>query len=136
MIFIDTGAFLARYLSRDQHHRRANDYWNQLIKSREPCYTSNFVLDETLTLLGRRAGYGFAAQRAKAVYASQLIRVLRPVREDEKNAIAVFEKYADQQMSYTDCISCVLMQKTKIKRTFSFDHHFRIAGFQVLPENE
>ena len=46
MIFIDTGAFLARYLPNDQHHRSAVSVWEKLGSNRENCVTSNFVLDE------------------------------------------------------------------------------------------
>jgi predicted nucleic acid-binding protein len=49
LIFIDTGAFLARYLSQDQFHQKAVGFWKELDKSRESCFTSNFVLDETFT---------------------------------------------------------------------------------------
>jgi len=96
--------------------------------------TSNFVLDETFTLLGRRAGYGFAAQRAKNIYASESLDILRPSREDEMTAISFFEKYSDQRLSFTDCISFVLMKSRKIKRVFTFADHFRLAGFQVYPK--
>ena len=47
MIFIDTGAFLARYLSHDQYHYLAKVTWEKLTSRRESCFTSNFVLDET-----------------------------------------------------------------------------------------
>ncbi len=67
MIYIDTGAFLARHLSKDQYHRQANFFWNSIREKNETCVTSNFVLDETFALLGRRAGYGFAAQRARNI---------------------------------------------------------------------
>jgi len=46
VIFIDTGAFLARYLPNDQHHRSAVSVWEKLGSNRENCVTSNFVLDE------------------------------------------------------------------------------------------
>jgi len=56
MIYIDTGAFLARYLSKDQYHGEAHAFWDSIRRKSETCVTSNFVLDETFTLLGRRAG--------------------------------------------------------------------------------
>lgn len=133
MIFIDTGAFLARYLRNDQHHPRALAVWEKLHLNRENCLTSNFVLDETVTLLGRRAGYDFAFQRAKNIYASQALTICRPDREDEINALQLFGKYADQRVSFTDCISFVLMKREKINRAFSFDRHFEFAGFHVIP---
>ena len=133
MIFIDTGAFLARYLAKDQYHPKAVGFWNEIRKKREACFTSNFVLDETFTLLGRRAGYDFAAQRATSIYASKLLNILRPTRTDEIKAIDFFQKFADQNVSFTDCITFVLLKKEKIKRVFSFDSHFQWAGFRLCP---
>lgn len=133
MIFIDSGAFLARYLKNDQYHDRAQAAWQRLAKSRERCATTNFVLDETFTLLGRRANYGFAAERARKLYDSRLLLILRPTEMEELAAIGWFEKFADQQVSYTDCISFTLMRINKIKRAFTFDVHFRLAGFTVWP---
>ena len=133
MIFIDTGAFLARYLSQDQFHQKAVGFWNELDKSRESCFTSNFVLDETFTLLGRRAGYDFSVQRATNIYASRLLTILRPNQKDEIKAIELFQKFAEHQVSFTDCISFVLMRREKIKRVFAFDNHFQWAGFNLHP---
>ncbi len=133
MIFIDTGAFLARYLCKDQHHHSAASVWEKLGSSRENCITSNFVLDETFTLLGRRAGYGFAVQRAKNIYASQSLTICRSEKVDEIKALQFFSKYADQHVSFTDCISFVLMKREKINRVFSFDRHFELAGFHLIP---
>ena len=133
MIYVDTGAYLARYLSRDQYHQKAKAFWKKIRNSQESCFTSNFVLDETFTLLGRWAGYDFASQKAAIIYASKLLIILRPTREDEMKAIDFFKKYADQNVSFTDCISIVLMRNKKIKRVFSFDSHFDRAGFKLCP---
>ena len=134
MIFIDTGAFLARHLRNDQYHHSALTVWEKLGSNRENCITSNFVLDETFTLLGRRAGYDFAVQRAKNIYASQSLTIFRPNKEDEIKALQFFSKYADQHVSFTDCISIVLMQREKINRIFSFDRHFALAGLHIIPQ--
>ena len=133
MIYVDTGAFLARYLSRDQYHQKAGAFWKKIRKNQESCFTSNFVLDETFTLLGRWAGYDFASEKAANIYASTLLIILRPTREDEIKAIEFFRKYADQNVSFTDCISIVLMRNKKIKRVFSFDSHFERTGFKLCP---
>ena len=133
MIYVDTGPILARYLSNDQYHNQAVGFWDTIYKKVDSCLTSNFVLDETFTLLGRRAGYDFAAQRASNIYASRLITILRPTREDEIKAIEFFKKFAEHSVSFTDCISFVLMRREKIKRVFSFDSHFQWAGFKLCP---
>ena len=103
MTFIDTGAFLARYLPNDQHHRVATALWNKIRTTHEHCLTSNFVLDETITLLARRASYLFAAEKARLIYASSALEILRPDSSAELAALDWFEKFADQKVSFTDC---------------------------------
>ncbi|MBI3554619.1 MAG: type II toxin-antitoxin system VapC family toxin [Elusimicrobia bacterium] len=133
MIFIDTGAFLGRYLPSDQFHERAAAAWEQLAARRERCLTSNFVLDETLTLLARRADYAFAAERARHIWSSQALEILRPSQRAELEAIDLFEKYADQKVSFTDCVSFALMKESRAKKAFTFDRHFAAAGFETWP---
>lgn len=134
MIFIDTGPFLARYLERDQHHESAVKGWQALAREQSPCATSNFVLDETFTLLARRAGYAFAAARARGLLSSPALFILRPGQDEESKAVELFDKYADQEVSFTDCISFVLMRSHRLKRAFTFDQHFERAGFDVWPK--
>jgi len=133
VIYIDTGAFFARYVVKDQHHTSAVRSWHELEQSGVRCSTSNFVLDETFTLLARRTTYAFAADRARNILASSALTILRPAAEQENRAVELFEKYADQQVSFTDCISFALMAETRLKRAFTFDHHFRAAGFTIWP---
>jgi len=133
MIFVDTGAFLARYLEKDAHHRTAREGFRRIEKDGLPVVTSNHVLDETITLLGRWAGHRFAADRARAIHASRAFRILRPDEGDEVGALRQFERFADQKVSYTDALSFVLMRKEKIREAFSFDRHFVLAGFALWP---
>lgn len=129
MIFIDTGAFVARYIQSDQYHKKAQQLWVKLSRSSKKIFTSSHVVDETLTLLARKAGYSFASQRGQNILLSETLTILRPTHEDEISALDIFEKYADQKVSFTDCISFILMKKNKIKLSFSFDRHFKLAGF-------
>lgn len=133
MIFVDTGAFLARYIERDQCHDAAIAHWRTMRNDRRQCFTSNFVLDETITLLARRSTYQFAAERARNLLESKSLSILRPDESDEFAALELLQKYADQGVSFTDCVSFVLMDKHSIQCAFSFDRHFRIVGFEVEP---
>jgi len=130
LIFVDTGAFLARHLARDQYHERAVAAWGRI---RGRIATSNLVLAETFTLLGRWADYVFAAGRARVILASAALSVLRAGSEEESEAVDLFEKYADQRVSYTDCVSFVLMRRHGIERAFTFDRHFEAAGLRIWP---
>lgn len=132
LIFVDTGALLVRYLEKDQHHDRALRAWQRL-EDVPRLVTSNFVLDELFTLLGRRASYAFAADRARHILSSERLEILRSDAETEAEAIDLFEKYADQKVSFTDCTSFALMRRHKIRQVFTFDRHFELAGFVSWP---
>jgi predicted nucleic acid-binding protein len=133
VIFIDTGAFVARHLPRDQHHKAALAGWKQLARRGWRCLTTSFVIDESVTLLARRAGAGFAAERARAMLASERLRIVRPTADDELAALELLEKYEAKEISFTDCVSFVTMRARGVRRAFSFDRHFREAGFLLWP---
>jgi len=132
MIFVDTSALVARYLSGDTWYQRAAPIWDQLEDQRVPLVISSLVMEETCTMVGRRAGHRFAANKMRLLYASKRVTILRPEEEDERKALYLFEKYGDQRVSFTDCTSFVLMRRHRIPKAFTFDRHFRIAGFDVL----
>lgn len=134
MIFLDSGAFVALWLSQDGKHAAAAAALARLKEGRERLLTSNFVLDEALTLAARRAGGRFAAERGRRVLASQALSVLRPEADDELAALDLVEKYADQGVSFTDAVSFVLMRRHRVRRAFTFDQHFSLAGFEVWPQ--
>lgn len=131
-IFIDTGAFIARYIAEDQYHDRSIEIWQKIKLNNEVWFTSNHVLDETFTLLARRVSHQFSAEKAHLIYNSKLFQIVRTTNEDELAGLALFEKYADQSFSFTDCLSFVLMKRLKIQRAFSFDRHFSQAGFVLV----
>ena len=131
MIYIDSGAYIARFILRDQYHQNAQTHWANLSRSTELLVTSNFVIDEVLTYLGQTAGNRFAAQRGRSIYSSTCLSILRPDEETENQALEEFEKYADQSASFTDCVSFVLMRKRNIHQVFTYDRHFVVAGFTI-----
>jgi predicted nucleic acid-binding protein len=129
LIYVDTGPFLAFYYLRDQYHDQAARLWPTLDR---PVITSNHVADEFATALARRVGFLFAADRVADLYASPFINVLRSTRDDELEALRWMRKFADQQVSFTDCVSFALMRRHRIRTAFTFDRHFKLAGFEVI----
>jgi len=127
--FADTGAFLALYLQRDQYHLQAAKLWRTVER---PVLTSNHVMDELATLLGRQAGFAEAANRMTDLYQSPTIDILSSTREDELDALSLMRKFADQEVSFTDCVSFAIMRRQRIRTAFTFDGHFRLAGFRVI----
>ncbi len=131
MIFIDTGAFIARYMKYDQYHQHAMKKWGSILKSPD-LYTSNHVIDETITFLLRRTSPDFAVEKAEILLSTDVIHTLRNDQEDEQEALEILKRYKDQKLSFTDCITSALMKRYKIDRIFTFDSHFRLFGYHVL----
>jgi len=104
-IFVDTGAYLAFFHKADQCHQLACKAWQELESQQRIIVTTNHVLDELATLLGRRTEYAFAARKIAQIYASELVVIERSSELDEYEALAIFQKYADQKVSFTDCLS-------------------------------
>ena len=129
MIFVDTGAFLALYRKRDQYYRQAAETWSKLDA---PLLTSSHITAELATLLARQVGWTETVDRVADVYASPNIDVIGSAREDELEALRWMRKLADQRVSFTDCVSFALMRRHRIRTAFTFDRHFRLAGFQVV----
>jgi predicted nucleic acid-binding protein len=130
-LFVDTGAFIARYDADDQYHTAAVAAWAELAPpaSRWRLVTSGGVLGETFTLLGRRAGFPFAATVARAVLDSPSFSIRWGDAETAGAALILFTKLADQSVSWVDCESFALMRSARISRAFTFDRHFDDAGF-------
>jgi len=130
-LFVDTGAFLAKEIAADQHHDEAATLWRRLEQSKALLFSSEHVLDETATLLSRRTSYAFAAGWGRDVLSSG-IEWLPTEPADGKEAFLLMRKYADQAVSFTDCLSFILMKRTRIRTFFGFDRHFEAAGFKRL----
>jgi predicted nucleic acid-binding protein len=128
---MDTGPLVARHLPRDQHRDRARTLWKKLERGRQQLATSVFVVNEVATLLARWADPGFAAERVALLYESTILSIQRTEARDEQAALELLRKYGDQGVGFTDCTSFVLMRKAKIQRAFTFDRHFRAAGFSL-----
>lgn len=132
-VFVDTGALVARVLPRDQHHRASRRGWDTLENVEVKLFSSEHVLDEAVSLLVRQAGARYATRWGRDHLASNEIVWLNAGREDWHDALRWLEKFADQKLSLTDCLSFALMRREGIEAVFGFDHHFDLAGFEMWP---
>lgn len=130
-MFVDAGAFIGLYARRDQYSERAMAIWHELQPHRSTLRTTDFVVAETLNLLGKVAGPQAAAQAGLAIY--RQLTVMAVEQADVLTALDWMRRYADQRFSFVDCTSFVVMRRLGLKRAFTFDHHFAIAGFEVWP---
>lgn len=135
MIFVDTGAIVGRYASRDQHHDVAVTGWKRIATARLPCYTTNLVIAEAITLIARRMNPSFAVETGRLIHSAHSMKILRPDAADDAVALAFFEKLADQRVSFTDAVSFAMMRRHRMTQAFAFDRHFEAAGFTLWTGN-
>lgn len=128
-LFIDTGAFYARYVARDEHHAEAMSRWQAIQRDALPCVTSNFVVAELTTLFVYRFGAERALRATREIYGSQVLRIVPLTLEIELKALDWIERFQGQEFSMTDATSFALMSEQNLKTAFTFDQHFDIAGF-------
>jgi predicted nucleic acid-binding protein len=131
--FVDTSAWVAHYDAGDRWHTAAREAMASLVDTRVTFVTTDYILDETITLLLYHAGrhhalaFGDAVQRSRQV---QLVRVDAGIWEE---AWQMFRRYDDKAWAFTDCTSFVVMQQMGLMQAFAFDDHFEQAGFQLWP---
>jgi hypothetical protein len=132
-IFVDTSAWIALVDKDDSHHKEAASSYPSLLKNHRNLITSNFVIAETYIIILNELGHKLAIDFLEKLKASPRILKIYSNEDIEAEAEPILVKYSDQDFSYTDAVSFVIMKRQKIRKTFSFDKHFVIAGFVNIP---
>lgn len=132
-LFVDTAGWMMLADASDPGHeaaRLARDAW---LKDGGVFVSSDFVLDETLTLIRVRLGLDAAERWLEQVDPSRRLvwEWIDPTRAER--ARRWFFRWRDKEFSFTDCTSFVLMQERRIAAALTSDRHFAQAGFQVVP---
>jgi predicted nucleic acid-binding protein len=119
----------------DSRHQEARLFWDRVGSSKttfRQFYTSDYIVDEVLTLLARRVSKEVAVNTWHHMKDSRLLGVLRVTEEIEADAFEIFQGGPDD-LSFTDSTSFALMRGEAIGSAFAFDDHFRQYGFRVFP---
>ncbi len=132
-IFVDTSAWVALADKDDTYHKKAASIYPSLLKTHRSLITSNLVIAETYVLILNVLGYKAALNFLTRIKASPRILKIYSGEDIEAEAEKILTKYVDQDFSYTDAVSFVIMKRLKIKKAFCFDKHFLTAGFINVP---
>jgi len=132
VVFVDTSFFKGLIDARDEFHRQAKDSWQRLKEEDTNIITSNYVLDESFTLIRLRCGIKIVDQfRDDIIKSSHVIKIMRVTVADEAEAWKWFLNDWSK-LSFTDCISFAMMKRLDITRAAAFDEHFKRAGFTLI----
>lgn len=138
-LFIDTWGWLTLRDRDESRHEDVKEFYRQFRDQNGIIYTSDYVLDETITLLFRRLPFktakGSLAKIDKAVKEGYLQVVwVNPERFEKAKGLRL--KYQDKpKISFTDLTSMVVMKELGIKDIITEDEHFEHVGmgFQHKP---
>ena len=135
-IFIDTSAWDAIEDSNDRNHELALIFKDDL---QDNCLliTTDYVLDETYTLLLMNIGYDRTVAFNKHIIElinSGILRVIHISSTIYEEAWDVFRRFnVDKEWSFTDCVSYVVVKQLDIETVFAFDYHFEQMEFNRRP---
>jgi len=131
-IFVDTSFFKGMSDQDDDFHEESIKILEKLSDQNFEFITTNYILDETYTLIRKRCGYQDSIDFHDGLRGGFLnLAILRVEIDDEILAWKLFqEKWS--KLSFTDCTSFAVMKRIELKDVATFDNHFSRAGFIIF----
>jgi len=113
-------------------HARATEILARAKKTNRRFTTTDYILDESATLLKAR-GVGYLATGLfDAILASKVCTILWMDPERFDGCRTFFLEHQDKDWSFTDCSSFCAMHELGLREALTTDHHFAQAKFQAL----
>ena len=138
-VFIDTWGWTELGYRRAPRHDEVRNFYRDLARQRIAVFTTDYVLDETITLLFRREVFDEAARFLEAILAAaeqgQLV-IERITSERFARAWTLRKQFQDKPtISFTDLASMAVMQEFGITDVLTEDEHFTQVGlgFRRVP---
>jgi predicted nucleic acid-binding protein len=135
-IFIDSGGWLSVVIESDQYHQAGKAYFEAIIDVGALAVTTDFVLDEVVTRLRYDIGHATAVEFLSLIHraADGGSLLIHRITENLWNkAEAIFLRYADVRLSFTDCTSFAWLVDHPVDEVFGYDSHFELMGHILQP---
>jgi len=129
-VFIDTSAVKELEDSKGEFHLEAHQFAKSAVDF--VWVALNATTHESYT----RIRYDHGPQRAIHVYdwlRGPEVTCVPFDEEDEKKARIDLDRFKSHKLSFHDALLAAVMKRLGAYRVFSFDHHFYLFGFEVLP---
>lgn len=130
-LFVDTSAWYALNDRDDQFRQQALNKMTLAKSQHIELITSDYIFDESVTLISARIGHRSAVAFGDAMMKSSFASMVTVSDDVRLAAFELFSKYGDKDLSFTDCTSFALMKRLKLKTAFTFDGHFQQVGFEM-----
>lgn len=134
-LFVDTAGWMACADAADPAHEGACRARDAALEQGCLLVTTDYVADETMTLIRMRLGLPAAEMWWRQVEGSSRVRWERIDEIRAERARHAFFRHQDEEYSFTDCTSLVVMNELRLKQALTTDRHFVQMGFQVVPRS-
>jgi len=131
-IFVDTSGFYALLVDEDRHHEQARTLLLDAERTRRRFVTTDYVIDETATLLRARKAAASIPVLFQVLQNSKACQIAWMDSDRFWAAQKLFLSHADKAWSFTDCTSFVVMRELRLREALTSDHHFGQAKFVPL----
>ncbi len=135
-LFLDTGGFYALLVSDAQAHDLAAGIMQEARRVRRPMITTDYVLQETATLLVARRRRRFLTPLFAMMERSAALTIEWITPQRFTIAQRFLLKHREHDFSFTDCVSFAVMRECRLREALATDDHFRTAGFRPLLAEE
>ena len=132
-VFVDTSGWMACADRSDPAHAACTAARDATLEAGRILVTTDFVVDETLTLIRFRLGPAAASAWWQQIDGSARLRWERVENDRFERARNLFFQYRDKDLSFTDCTSIAVMRELRLKTLIATDRHFHRVGFDVMP---
>jgi len=131
-IFVYTWGWMALGYRQEPSHTEVKRIYQDLRSNGTPIYTSDYVLDELITLLFRRENFDEAVRFLEGILAAAVLGQVRVERVTSDRFFAAWElrkRFQDKPtISFTDLTSMAIMDERGIHRVLTEDEHFIQVG--------
>ena len=131
-IFIDTSALVALFVKNDNNHHQANVIYDSLKDKKVPIFSSDYIIDETITTIWRRGSKELSISVGEVFFTSAIFSIIYVCPDYLEPAWNLYKKYKDKRFSFTDVTSFAIMKNLNIDKVFTFDADFVQAGFELI----
>lgn len=131
MTFVDTSGWFASIVPTDPRHA---DVLGWLNSGAGPLLTTDYVIDETLTLLRSRREHARAVRFGRQVFDLNTANVHFLTPDEISRSWELFRNNPQRDWSFTDCTSKVTIDRFHVKQVLAFDSHFaELGAFTFVP---
>lgn len=126
-VFIDTSAFVAFLVEKEDHHRKVAKKYYEYRQKRAIFFTSDYILDELFTRLLYYKQFDIKKyiQKLKDSISKGEITVLRIDEALFEKALEGFLKFSEHKISFTDVTSYSLFKNFSLDEIFTLDADFK-----------